>query len=355
MVLQQILKAITKGWKTILIFMLIAAAVSLYISISTTPRYRSQATFLIAPNRDLASSRDIVSAFTALDTLKIFSTYTDILISERVYNEAVNSGSLADINLKEYSRKTEMNPESIILALTVEGPNPQIAALLANEIGKYGIQFINAYYSVFEIGFLDQALPAPAPFIPQTYKNFALAAGVGFLTGLAFIVVRELTSAPMDFFMRKILLDSESSSFSKRYLEKLLLTLKGKDNSWPIAFLLIKLKGLEDIFRILPGYSRRKIMTEAVRRLKEQLKGNDLVGRWDKFTIAVVLGKTPAQVVGVIENRLKQSLQAPVLFGVDDADKVELSPIVVSQVSENSEDFETFIEKAEETMRDLEW
>jgi hypothetical protein len=33
-------------------------------------------------NKDLPSSRDIVSAFTALDTLDIFSTYADILSSD---------------------------------------------------------------------------------------------------------------------------------------------------------------------------------------------------------------------------------------------------------------------------------
>ena len=355
MILQQILKALTKGWKTILLITLLAAAVSLYISVTATPQYRSEATFIIAPNPDLASSRDIVSAFTALDTLKIFSTYTDILISERVYAEAIKSGGLAEMDLAEYSRKTELNPQSIILVLSVEGPDPNMAAQLTNEIGKYGIQFINAYYSVFQIDFLDQAIPSPAPFIPQTFRDLGIAAGIGFLVGLVIVVVKELTSTPVGFFMRKLMLDSESSSFSKRYLQKLLLNMKAKDNSWPITLVLIKLKGLEDIFRILPGYSRKKIMTEAVRRLKEQLKGNDLVGRWDELTIAVVMAKTPKKVVSVIQNRLEQSLKTPISFGVEDADQAELSPILVSEVSENVKDFDTFIGKAEETMHDVEW
>jgi capsular polysaccharide biosynthesis protein len=355
MILQQFLKAVTKGWKTILIITLMVAAFSLYMSITSTPQYRSQATFIIAPNRDLASSRDIVSAFTALDTLKIFSTYTDILISDRVYQEAIKSGGLAAIDLEGYSKKTEMNPESIILVLTVEGPDSQTTALLANEIGKYGIQFINAYYSVFEIDFLDQAVPSTIPFKPQTFRDAGIFAGIGFLGGLLIVVTQEFSRTPVGFFMRKLMLDSESSSFSKRYLEKLLLNMKAKDNSWPIAFILIKLKGLEDIFRILPGYSRKKIMTETVRRLKEQLKGNDLVGRWDELTIAVILAKTPKNVVGVIENRLVQSLQSPLSFGVEDEDQAEPAPVAVSSVSENVHDFDTFITKAEKSMRDEEW
>ena len=94
---------------------------------------------------------------------------------------------------------------------------------------------------------------------------------------------------------------------------------------------------------------------QAVRRLKEQLKGNDLVGRWDELTIAVVMAKTPKKVVSVIQNRLEQSLKTPISFGVEDADQAELSPILVSEVSENVKDFDTFIGKAEETMHDVEW
>jgi capsular polysaccharide biosynthesis protein len=355
MIFQQFLKAIAKGWKVILVITLLALAISLYISITTTPVYRSQATFIIAPNRNLASSRDIVSAFTALDTLKIFSTYTDILISDKVYAEAIKSGELADINLANYSRKTEMNPQSIILVLSVQGPDPKTAALLANEIGKYGIQFINAYYSVFEIDFLDQAVPPLVPFIPQTIRDAVIFAGIGFLLGLIIVVIREFSRTPVGFFIRRLMFDNESSSFSKRYLEKLLLNMKSKGNSWPITFILIKLKGLEDIFRILPGYSRKKIMTETVRRLKEQLKGNDLVGRWDELTIAVIMAKTPKNVVGMIENRLAQSLQSPISYGVEDEDQVDPAPMAVSTVIENDHDLDTFIAKSEKALHNKEW
>lgn len=355
MVLQQFLKAISKGWKTILIITLLAAALSLYISINSVPQFQSQATFIIAPNRDLASSRDIVSAFTALDTLNIFSTYADILVSDRVFNEAIKTGGLSEVNLEEYARRTELNPESIILVLTVEGPDAQIVAALANEIGIYGTKFINAYYSVFEIDFLDQAIPAEAPFRPQTFRDVGIFAGFGLLGGLLVVLMREFSRTPLGYFMHKLMMDSESTAFSKRYLEKLLLSMKAKDNSWPIAFILIKLKGLEDLYRILPGYSRKKILTEAVRRLREQVKGNDLVARWDELTIAIVLSKTPKKVVNLIENRLIQALKAPIAYGVEDADLADPAPIAVSDVSENVKDFDTFIIKAEETLLDEEW
>ena len=140
MALQQLLKAIAKGWKTILVITLLAVAISLYISITSIPQYRSQATFIIAPNRGFSQQPGYCQRVHSTGYIKYFSTYTDILISDRVYDEARKAGGLADSDLANYSRQTEMNPELIILILTIEGPDAQIAASLANEIGKYGIK-----------------------------------------------------------------------------------------------------------------------------------------------------------------------------------------------------------------------
>ena len=72
MFIQQVIKSVVNGWKTLVAFVLIAVCISLLISASMNPVYQSKATFVIAPNKNLPSSRDVVSAFTALDTLDIF-------------------------------------------------------------------------------------------------------------------------------------------------------------------------------------------------------------------------------------------------------------------------------------------
>ena len=191
--------------------------------------------------------------------------------------------------------------------------------------------------------------------MPQTFWDAGIFAAIGLLSGLLVVSVREFARTPIGDFLHKLTLDNESSAYTKTYLEKMLLNMKAADTSWPISFILISLKNSRDVYRILPSFSRKKIMTETFRRLKGQLKGNDLIGRWDEFTFAVVLPMTPKKAVGVIEDRLLQSLQPPISYGVEDSDQVELSPISVISTSENIQDFETFISKAEETLRDEEW
>ena len=355
MVLYQLLKTISKGWKIILIISLVAMGASLVYSLTTVPQYRSQATFIIAPNKNLPSSRDVVSAFTALDTLKIFSTYTDIMKSDRVFEEAIKMIDLDDVELSKYSRQTEMNPESIILILTVEGPNPQTTATLANEIGKYGIQYINAFFTVFEIDFLDPAVPVGIPFKPQTYRDMGIAAGIGLFSGLLIVIVQEYLQTPISQFIQMFSLDTESSAFTKRHLEKSLVNMKAKGNRWPITFFLIKMKAYQDLSEILPGLSKKKILYEITKRLKGQLKGNDLVGRWDEYTFAIVLPNTPQKASTVIEKRLLQIFESPITFGVEDEEQVRMNPVIATTVSNSVEDFETFVFEAEEIVRDKEW
>jgi capsular polysaccharide biosynthesis protein/GGDEF domain-containing protein len=355
MFFQQLVKAITSGWKWIVIVILVVVSVSLAISATTVPIYRSQATFIIAPNKNLPSSRDVVSAFTALDTLNIFSTYSDILASERVSQEAHKNLEISESDLAQYSRATAMKPESLILELTVDGPDSQTASILANEIGKYGIQFINAYFSVFEIDFLDQATPPEETFRPRIYRDMGIAAGIGLVAGLIVVIVKEFMEIPLNQFIQRFSLDSESMAFTKRSIEKSMINMKARDNDWPITFILIYVKNLQEFLSVAPGFSRKRVTSEIVKKLKEQLKGNDLIGRWDDSTFSVVLPRTPKKVSETIENRLSDIFSTPFVYGVEESEQILLEPVAVSATSANVEEFETFVEDAELELKDLEW
>ena len=345
MFIQQLIKAIGGGWKWIVLCVLIAIVISTAISATTTPVYRSQATFIIAPNKNLPSSRDVVSAFSALDTLKIFSTYADILSSERVYTEALKAVDTTSIDLSQYRRKTEMNPESIILGLNVDGPNPQVAAQLANEIGKYGIYYINSYFTVFEIDFLDQAVPTSQPIQPRTYRNLGIAAGVGLLVGLLIVVTREFMQIPLNQFIQRFSLDAESLAITRRSLEKTLALLKKDTQQYPVTVVSVIVTNLPEFFRVLPGFSRKKVAIELVRRFKEQLKGNDLVARWSEDTFAIILPHTPAKASGIVSQRLEAAFSTPFTYGVEDSEQIQLEPKVHAHTAESEDVLEEIMRK----------
>ena len=351
MFLQQIIKAIASGWKWIVAFVLLAICVSLLISTTTVPIFQASATFVIAPNKDLPSSRDVVSAFTALDTLDIFSTYADILSSVRVISEANKIVGLSDEDLAGYGITTAMNPDSIILRLSVEGSDPNTAAYLANEMGKYGIQFINAYFSVFEIDFLDQAITPSAPYKPRTYRDMAIAAGVGLILGLVVVIAKELMDIPLNQFIQRFSLDNESLALSKISILRALGNMKSQNNEWPITFMLIKLVNFMEVYEVMPKFSRKGITTKIVKRLKRQVKGADLIGRWDDSIFAIVLPRTPAKVSSIVVDKIKKELADPILYGIDNSEQLTLEPVFSSSTSTGPDDFETLVSKTESNIR----
>ncbi len=355
MFIQQMIKAIANGWKWIVLLALIAACVSLAISASAVPEYRSQATFIIAPNKDLPSSRDVVSAFTALDTLKIFSTYADILASDRVFDEAVKAVDMEAAELNGYRRYTEMKPDSIILQLFVEGPDGQKAAALANEIGKYGIQFINAYFTVFEIDFLDQAMPAYQPFKPQTLRDLGIFAGIGLAAGILMVVIKDFMEIPLAQFAHRFSIDHESLAYTRKAIEKMMVNMKQRGDKWPITFMLISIKNLPELFAILPGFSRRKISLEIAARMKAQLQGDDLVGRWNASTFCAVLPETPDKAIPVVQKKLLEVFKDPFTYGVEDSEQTALEPITAAATAGDSNEFETFVQETESRIKDQEW
>jgi capsular polysaccharide biosynthesis protein len=335
--------------------MLLAVILSLAISAGTTPLYRSEATFIIAPNKNLPSSRDVVSAFTALDTLDIFSTYADILSSDRVYLEAQKNLEVEQAVLAQYRRVTRMNPESIILSLTVDGPDAQIASQLANELGSYGIQFINAYFTVFEIDFLDQAVPAVEPFQPRTYRSALIFAGAGLLIGMLVVIIKEFSEIPLSQFVQRFSIDAESLAYTRRSVERSLVALKSTDKDWPISFLLVRLKNLEEFLSVAPGFSRKKVATEIVKRLRSQLKGNDIIGRWDGTTFSIALPRTPQKTLGIIETRIKGVFDAPFAYGVEESEQIMLETLIASSTAKDEGEFEIFVEKAQKELEDIAW
>ncbi len=353
MFVQQIIKAIANGWRWIVAFVLIAACISLAISATSIPTYRSQATFIIAPNKDLPSSRDVVSAFTALDTLNIFSTYTDILASERVFKEAVKAVDVDDMELSQYSRYTAMQPDSLILQLFVEGPDPQTVAIMANEIGKYGIQFINAYFSVFEIDFLDQAVVAEQAFRPRIVRDVAVFAGFGLLIGMAFVLVKDFMEIPLSQFIHRMAMDQESMAFTKRSIEKSLVNMKEKGDAWPMTFILIKIKNLSELLPILPRFSRSKLTSEVVSRMKTQIKGSDLIGRWELSTFCVLLPNTPEKVSPIIQNKLLGVFKDPFVYGVEDTEQTALEASAATTSVSKPGEIETLIHDTEAKIAEL--
>ena len=319
------LKRFQNGWRILIIFIAAFWIVSLVWSATTTPIYRAFATFLVYPNDTITSSRDVVSSLDTLDKRTISTTYADILDSNRVYLDTVERLQLDAATMENVTIFSEVQPDTNILVLSVEGPDPKVITLLANNIGQNGISFIQSIYQVYSISFLDLAMEPETPIRPRPLVDGLIAAAIGLGVGLIFLVLREMLRVPLETLRERSLTDKQSLAFTRKYQQRMLAQQMIRKKEGSIGFGLIHMQGLEDVFDGLPERVSSDIMQEIVQRLHSMLRGNDMVARWDHLVFSIMLPDTPETPAVKTFERLVQALDDPIQF--ESGVEIDLNPL----------------------------
>ena len=144
-------------------------------------------------------------------------------------------------------------------------------------------------------------------------------------------------------------MDNESGVYNQQHFLRLLrqqVVDKPQEN---LSLGLIKLNGLDEIISVLPQSVERKILQQSTQVLKEQLRGNDIVGRWDKLTFGVFLPNTPAQAAQTTFERIQEFLD--ISYGIDgDEMSVELDPQVGITVMTETEPVSDLVDRVTQAL-----
>ena len=333
----QSFRMIQNSWRIIVIFALLAWTISLIISYGTTPEYRTEATFLIFPNANLTSSRDVVTSLDTLDKQTVTYTYADIMGSNRVLAETGQKLKIDPIDLTKYAARVVVPENTNILALVIEGPNPDLAVTLANNMGQTGINYIKGIYQVFDITFLDKAILPTIPFKPTPLRTGGIWAAAGLLIGVVFAVLKESIRVPIEALRERAITDKISGAFNQRYFRRCLDREIAKTPTEPVTLALLDLDGLQDMIEGLPEHLATKLFHKVTSTLRNQLRGNDLVGRWTgRTSFALLLPSTPGAPATRTLERIRQALEEPV--EVESLkEKISLIPIAGLSTRETAE------------------
>jgi capsular polysaccharide biosynthesis protein/GGDEF domain-containing protein len=337
-----------RGWRILVIFTAAFCIASLIWSITTTPIYRASAKFLVYPNENLTSSRDIVSSMDTLDRRTTTTTYADILESNRVFQDTIDRLKLDPSDLENIKVYSEVQTDTNILVLHVEGPDPQVITLLANNIGQNGISLIKSIYQVFDVSFLDLAVEPETPFRPNPLVDGLIAAGIGLVVGLLFIVLQGSLRVPLEALRVRSLTDKQSLAYTKKYMVRTLAQELTKKKDAPFAYGLIYLQGLEDLIEGLPERITTVVMQNVVQRLHILLRGNDLVARWDRLVFSVLLPSTPEMPAVKTFGRLLQALEEP--LEIEGGDVISLTPLVGLGISKPEDTGDQITQRGEDAL-----
>ena len=343
-------RMLQKNWWLILLTAMTALTVSLAISYAAVPQYRSIARFIIIPSSTLTSGADVVRSLDTLDRRSVVATYAEVMNSSRILaGSAEFLGLDATEIIKDYNIQAVDLPDSSVLELTVSGPNPSLAAQLANAIGLQSITFTRSLNLIYELNFLDTAIPAELPFSPEPLRDGLVALVLGTALGGFLAVVSEQIRVPIEAYRQRSRIDSVTGIYNASYFSRLLEEELAQNPDDVLSIGIVELNGLADYLGTLPAAGLQILLIKVKEILRRELRGHDIVARWDEISFSVMLPSTDGPASSRTFDRIYQALLQPMdlsAYGVT----VNLDPHIGGAVYSNTITARELLAKAQTSL-----
>jgi len=312
--------------------------------------YEAVARFIVSPNLQKTENRDMVNSLEALDKRSIISTYAEVLNSHQIINSTMDLLREKPDDFSGYIISVTVLPDANIIRFSVKGPNPEVAALLANSIGQHAIDFVKNLYIVYNIDFLDKALIPTDPYRPQPAQDAGLALAVGLVLGVGLAIFKDQISGTLDKLGQRNIFDFESKAFTRVYFER---RLRQEIISQPKSVLtlgVIHLLGIQEVYDSLPQAYINQILRKVTETLKYQLRGNDIVGRWSQLQFSILLPSTDGiSAISRLE-RIRELLNQPISLEGDEGIDIVLDPRIGFADRQGGESINVLVNQVEKAL-----
>lgn len=323
------LKMLQNSWWVVMLTALSATLAALVAAYFTTPIYSSSARYILSPSPAYIGgdvNYNLIYSLDTLDKRSIITTYAEVLNSPRLYSETVASLNLLESDLEEYTHVAVVFPETNIIDFTVTGPDPKLVALLTNSMGQTAVEYVENIYQIYDMGLLDPATVSADPISPQPLRDAGVAFVVGLALGIGLALLMELVRTPISNFMKQHNMDEISQAMNAiTFKETLKDVAFASVNDLCLCF--VHIEGLRDYMNVLPQPTLQVILRHITQTLKNQLRGNDLVARWDELDFSVLLSDTSGRAALNTMSRVQTALSIPIRVDVSGED-LELKPVI---------------------------
>ncbi|NMB58144.1 MAG: diguanylate cyclase [Chloroflexi bacterium] len=347
------LQILKRGWWIIAMTVLAALNTSLLISYLTKPVYEAKSRFVVSPNAGAyQTSYDITSSMDTLDRRSIINTYKELLVSSTVYN---NHPDIVKIPAEEFSKEYTISavviPDTNILELTVDGSDPQKITTIAKAIGESALTYINKLYPVYNFAILVPPSVPTNPIRPKPIQNAGFALIIGIILGAGLALLRDQLQNSLDALRARSAIDNVTTAYTRNYFERLLNQQVINKPDEVLSLGLINFRGLEEVADVLPPSIFNKVLRQEAQTLIEELRSNDVVGKWDKTQLSVLLPSTPGTAAENTMKRIQNLLARPIsLDGISDTVLHPDPRIGIIEKKPGESDGEALIEYAENAM-----
>jgi diguanylate cyclase (GGDEF)-like protein len=310
------LRMLQRSWWIIVITMLATVIAALVMAYLTPPTYQATSRFIVSPSPSLITGgSNLLNSLSTLDKRSIITTYAEILNSQRIYTDTVSLLQLDGVDLSDYTYRAVALPDANIIEFSVTGPDRDTVFTLANGIGQRAVEYVHGLYQVYELSVLDAAVPPTIPISPQPLRSAGVALVVGLALGVVLALIREMMRTPFENFIRQRGIDDMSLALNRRAFEQKLseVAFASPDD---FSLCVVHLNGMSEYIHALPQSTLQRILRGVTQVLRNQLRGNDIVGRWSDLDFIVLLSDTPGNAAMNTMERVRMALSYPVTIDV---------------------------------------
>src|SRR5215213_3240854 len=130
MSLEEIPIFLRRYWWMILLAFAVGFGSAAFFARRRAPVYRATTTLVVGPNENLKTPREVVDSLNTLDRRSVVATFARLPPSRTVRQRAAQQLQLPEAQLEPYEVKTAVVPDTNVLEVSVEGPDPRRATAL---------------------------------------------------------------------------------------------------------------------------------------------------------------------------------------------------------------------------------
>ncbi len=338
-------KILMKSWWLIILTSVVATLIALFASYTITPMYQTTARYLVSPTSDLSGTQAVY----ALETLKnriIITTYAEVLNSRRISEQIAESLQIDPALLAEYTITPVLVPEASVLEVTTEGPNAELATLLANQVGIQTVTYLTGAYDAYDVAILDPALLPETPVSPNPFQNAGIAFVLGLVLGIGLALIRgfiaSLSSSPDN---ASASTETESTVYTRKQFQERLE--EEIENNSSVSLGLVELASTTGV---MPAASViQKMVQRIVTILPEELRGKDVVGHWKSNCVVILMPAVPSMMAYSEFHYIQQVLAESFKSDSDETIK-NLVPHIGVTTRRNGESSDMLMKQAENAL-----
>lgn len=180
-----------RNW-LILLLILLAGSASTWFFTSLQPSiYTAQTTLVVSPNPATLKDEQIIGSLNTLDRRSIVATVAKIPPSATIRGRAWGQLNPSGHNIADYPVRTAVLPDTNILQIAVEGPDPSLTATFANAIAQVSSRSMSEYYDMYQLTLLDPATTPSERARPSLKRNMSVGILLSLLLGVLLILLAE--------------------------------------------------------------------------------------------------------------------------------------------------------------------